>query len=206
VTTNAHKASKGWFVLTNKPFLKWQCWALPLLLSTITCGPLDVITVDETSTTTINKASIFEQLLGDIGFGAFLNINLVDNTQMRNQNVEAHQIDSVYATALSLTITEPTSGQDFSFIDSISFFVSTGGEEKVRIAWLDTIAPGTTRLELEIDDIDLSPYATADSMTITSFVDGRRPDYDTVVEAQITLDVDLNVGGLLCGAPAEPSD
>ena len=43
-------------------------------------------------------------------------------------------------------------------------------------------------------------------MTITSYVDGRRPDYDTVVEAQITLDVDLNVGGLLCGAPAEPSD
>ena len=43
-------------------------------------------------------------------------------------------------------------------------------------------------------------------MTITSDVDGRRPDHDTMIEATITLDVDLNVGGLLCGAPADPSN
>ena len=79
----------GWSVLSNNPLTKWKHWDPPLLLTTISCGPLDVISVEETS------------------------------------------------------------------------------------------------------------------MTITSDVEGRRPTYDTVIEARITLEVDLNIGGLLCGAPSE---
>ena len=84
----------GWSVLSNNPFKKWKHWALPLILTTITCGPLDVISVEETSMTTVEKASFLEQVIGDIGFGAFLNIDLVDNTELRNQGIERHH-DSV---------------------------------------------------------------------------------------------------------------
>lgn len=183
---------------------KWTTWALPLLLGTITCAPLDVISMEETSTTTIAKASIFEQLIGDLGFGSFLNIDLVDNTELRNQGVERHQIDSVYATSLTLAITSPATGQDFSFLDSLQFYVSAANLPRVRIASGNNFPAGAKELELQVDAVDLAPYASADSMTITSDVDGRKPQEETSIEAKIALAIDLNIGGLVCGPPSDP--
>ena len=203
MTQSARRLLKGWFALNNKHRQAAQYASIALLMGTITCGPIDVISIEETSTTTIEKASIFEQLLGDIGFGAFLNLKIIDNTELQNQGVEPHQIDSVYATQLTLTILEPEAGQDFSFIESLEFFVSSDGLEKVRIASLDGIPDGATVIELVLDPVDLAPYAAADSMTVTSYVDGQRPEYDTLIEAKMTLDVDINVGGLICGAPSD---
>lgn len=182
---------------------KWTTWALPLLLGTITCAPLDVISLEESSTTTVPKASIFEQLIGDLGFGGFINIDLVDNTQLQNQGVERHQIDSVYATSFTLTITQPTSGQDFSFVDSLQFFVNAENLPKMRIASGSNFPIGAKELELNLDPLDLAPYAAAESMTITSDVEGRRPMEETDIEATILLEIDLNIGGLICGPPSD---
>jgi hypothetical protein len=194
--------------LVNKPQRSniartWTSWALPLLLGTITCAPLDVISMEETSTTTVPKASIFEQLIGDIGFGAFLNIDIVDNTQLRNQGVKRHQIDSVYATSFTLTITSPASGQDFSFIDSLQFYVNAENLPQMRIASGSDFPLGAKELELSLDPVDLAPYAAAESMTITSDVEGRRPIEETDIEAKILLEIDLNIGGLVCGPPSD---
>jgi len=187
--------------------LPWRptTFALPLLLATITCGPLDVISVEETSLSTIEEASIFEQLLGDMGFGSFINVDIADNQELQNQGVERHQIDSVHATSLTLTILEPTSDQDFSFIESLNFYVSADGLDKVRIASGANFAQGARQIELDLDDIDLAPYATAASMTITSDVEGRRPEHETLIEAKIILMVDLNLGGILCGPGTDES-
>lgn len=174
-------------------------WLLALLLP-ITCGPLDVISMTETSTTTIARATLFEQLVGDLGFGGFLNLDITQNTQLQNQGVERHQIDSVRATSLILTIIEPASGQDFSFMESITFYVEAPGFERVRIAHGADFPDGATQIDLSLDAVDLAPYTAAESMTVTSSVEGRRPDHETVIEAQITLDVDLNIGGVVCGA------
>ena len=181
----------------------WTIWALPLLLGTITCAPLDVISVEETSTTIVPRASIFEQLIGDLGFGSFLNINIVDNTQLKNQGVKRHQIDSVYAAALTLVITSPPSGQDFSFIDSLQFYVTAENRPTMRIASGSNFPAGAKELELDLDSVDLAPYALAESMTITSEVQGRRPLEETRIDAKILLAIDLNIGGLVCGPPSD---
>ncbi|OGQ90355.1 MAG: hypothetical protein A2289_26415 [Deltaproteobacteria bacterium RIFOXYA12_FULL_58_15] len=173
---------------------------IALILAAITCGDIDKFTIEESSSTTIQGASLLEQLAGDLGFGGFLNMDISQNQELQNQGVEREQIDSVHIQSLTLTITDtPPEGRDFTFIDNLEFFVESQGLERKLIASGGPFAAGLTTVGLEVENVDLAPYAAAESMNITSEVTGRRPSKETTIDGKIVLEVDVNVSGALCG-------
>lgn len=162
------------------------------------CGGLDTFTIEQTAQTTVSGASILEQLAGDLGFDDLATFDVTENETLANQGVTKNQIDSVTISTLSLRVLSPMDG-DFTFLDSLEFFVSSGDMQTERIASGGPFAMGDSEVFMNIDMVELVPYATADSMMITTQVEGRRPDQETQIEARIELLVDVSVTGLLSG-------
>jgi hypothetical protein len=146
--------------------------------------------------TQIEGGTLLEQLAGDMGFDSFLAFDVTANEQFANQGVERHQIDSVRLTALRLN----ASAGDFTFLDRLEFFVEAEGQDRVRIAHGGPFPEGQADIELSLDDVDLAPYAAAETMDLKTVVQGRRPDQDTTITAGVDFLIDVNVSGALCGA------
>lgn len=164
----------------------------------ITCGGLDNFVIEERSRAVIQSGSLLEQFVGAAGFDDFATVDITQNQSLQNQGVERHQIDSVKILMLTMTIVDPP-GSDFTFIDSMEFFVEADGLPKVSIATGGPFPAGEATVELTIPDQDLADYAASESMTITTEARGRRPEQDTTIDANIMLDVDVNVEGAACG-------
>lgn len=146
--------------------------------------------------TEIEGGGLLEQLAGDMGFDRFIAFDVTANEQFANQGVERHQIDSVRLTALRLS----ASIGDFTFLDRLEFFVEAEGQERVRIAHGGPFPEGQSAIELELDDVDLAPYAAAPAMDLKTVVQGRRPDQDITIDAGVDFLIDVNVSGTICGA------
>lgn len=168
------------------------------LLALLCCGDLDRFEVAEESTATLPGATLLERLAGDVGFGGFLDMDLRESQELRNQGVEPHQIDSVRLSELSLSVAAP-SGQDFTFLESLEFYVESAGLPRRRIARGGPFAAGAGRVDLELDDVELAPYAAAESMSITTEATGRRPPQSTTINAALRLQIDVDVTGAACG-------
>lgn len=169
------------------------------LFALLNCGGLDTFELREESSARIDGGTLLEQFVGDLGFGSLLNLDVTESEELKNQGVERHQIDSVRLTSLALTITDPPSGQDFTFLESLEFYVEAPGLPRQRIARGGPFPAGATRVELAADDLELAPYAAAESMRVTTAVTGRRPRQDTTVLAELALTVDVDVSGAACG-------
>jgi hypothetical protein len=174
--------------------------ALCIAFATSACGSdaLDTFHITETSTATIAKGSLVEQLAGNIGFGdGFLHMDITSNETLKNKGVKRSQIDSVRLESLRLQITAPASGQTFDFLDKIAFYAEAEGVARKRIAVLDPVPDGVTTLNLVIDPVELAPYVAAPEMALTTEATGKRPNNDTTLKATVGLVVDVNVSGLL---------
>lgn len=171
--------------------------SLGLIASACSDG-LDTFHITEVSTAQVAKGTVLEQLVGDFGFGdAFLHMDITDNQTLKNQGIKRSQIDSVRLEKLQLQITAPASGQTFDFLDKVSFFVSSEGLPKKRIAVLDPMPDGVTSVELQLDSVELAPYVAAPEMALTTEAAGKRPANDTTIRATVGLRVDVNLSGLL---------
>lgn len=164
----------------------------------VTCGGLDELDIKRSSTATIPGGNILSQLVGSLGFSDLADMDLKDSQELKNQGVKPNEIDSVKLDSLTLDIVSPA-GQDFGFLDDVSFFIEAPGLEKKRIAHGEAFAPGLAHVGLDVDDVELKPYVTAASMSITSEVQGHQPNQETKVKATVVLTVDIDVGGLACG-------
>ena len=169
------------------------------VLFAFTCGGIDNFTITEESQATIDSGiPVVGDLLGDLGFGGFLKMDISQNEELKNQGVKREQIDSVKIESISLTITSPDDGsQDFTFLDDLEFYVDADGLDKKLIASGANFAAGLTTIGLDVEDVELAPYAAADSMDITTEARGSPPDQDTTILGTIKLNVDVNVSGAL---------
>ena len=170
-----------------------------VLLAPLCCGGLDTFDISEESTTTVEAGTLLEQLAGDLGFGGFLNMDVSQSEELKNQGVEKEDIDSVRLASLVLEITDPPADQDFGFLESLEVFVEAAGSPRARIARGGPFPAGARRVELAVDEVELEPYATAEAMSVTAEVTGRRPDRATTVKATMELRVDVDVTGVACG-------
>ena len=174
---------------------------LPLLLVLlVTCGGLTHLTVTQTASATIPGATIVDQLVGSVGFANFASFDITQSQELKNQGVKREQINSVKLESLTLTITSPMNGQDFTFLSSIAFFVEAPGLAKKEVAHGGPFPAGARSVSLTVLDVELAPYAAASSMTFTTTASGNRPKSETTLEAKVVLGVDVNVAGALCGA------
>ncbi|MAO82287.1 MAG: hypothetical protein VX405_11390 [Myxococcota bacterium] len=166
------------------------------MLGLIGCGGLDTFPIEVTSESQVEGGSLIEQWVGDLGFGGFLNLDISSHESLANQGIKPEQIDSVRLTEMRLEITSPDA-QDFTFIESLEFLAEAPELEQKLVAFGGPFTEGESIIILDRTDLELAPYATAETMSITTNVTGRRPPQDTTIKAFLRLDVDVNVTGLL---------
>ncbi len=172
-----------------------------LILCLITCGgSLTRIGVTQSANATIPGATLVEQLTGDaLGFSGLGSFDITQSAEFKNQGVKREQINSVRLRTLTLAITAPPNGQDFEFLQSLSFFVESNGLPKKEVARGGPFQSGAKEITLTVLDVELAPYAAAASMTFTTAAKGQRPKNTTSLKATVILDADVNIAGVVCG-------
>ena len=157
------------------------------------CSGIDNFSVPVDAEAKIPAATILDQLLDPLTFGALESIDFTQ--ELKNQGVTKSDVDSVHMQAFSLTIKAPA-GQNFDFMDSVSFSVETDGQPKSLVAKMDPVPKGVTALDLTVEKgLELAPYVVAPSMRMTTSVTGKRPMQETTIGAHVVFDIDVNVTG-----------
>lgn len=163
------------------------------------CGKLDVITLRESSEAEIPGATLVESIAQDgLQFGGFEGLQFSQSQELQNQGVKENQIDSVKMDSLILTVTNPENG-DMSFLTSLEFFIDADELPKVRIASFGDFQAGQNSISMLTDDQEMKDYIVADSMTITTSVEGQKPDQTTTIKGDMAIKVDIDVGGAIFG-------
>ena len=173
---------------------RWQAYT-GMFLALTACDHLANIDVHQEGTTTVPKGTILTSLVGDMGFGSFLDMNLVDAEELRNQGVQPGDIDHVYLEDLSLTVNDPVDG-DLSFLSTVKVFVESDGLPKLLIAEADSFPAGERSVSFAVTpDADLAPYVISEKMSLTTDVTGHQPDVDTKILAAFDLMVGVTAQG-----------
>jgi hypothetical protein len=164
----------------------------------IGCGAIDsllTIEISESSQVMVEQGTVLESLLGDLGFGDFVSMDLTESQALSNQGVEPGDIERVTLTVLELEAIEPEGG-DLSFLESMTFYVSAPDVEEALLASSPGFPQGEALVVFDREDIDLTPYVVSESMTIGTDVTAQRPEQDTLVEARFTVEVQATVQGV----------
>lgn len=163
--------------------------AAALLGFMATCEGLDNIEVPVTGKAVIPAATLVGQILVALELGGFQSIDI--SNELENQGVTKDDVDSVHIKSFTLT-----TGSNFDFLTSVSFFVETDGAPQVLVAKIDQVPKGATVLTLDVEEgVELKPYVVAPRMRIRGKVEGKQPDEETAVGAEVLLDVDVTVPG-----------
>lgn len=116
--------------------------------------------------------------------------------KIRNQGAGPGDVKSARLTAGTLSVTDPP-GETLRYLESFEIFVEAPGLPRRRIAHQDAaFAARLPSHPLVLDDVELAPYITAESMMLTpkiSFEGASRPRTDVAIRAALTLHVDLTL-------------
>jgi hypothetical protein len=164
-----------------------------LILLLPACGNLLTIDIEESSTTTIEQGTLLEELIGDLGFGGFAQMDVTDNQTLANQGVEPGDLESVKLISMELEAVEGDG--DLSFIDTLSFSATAPDVDTVVIGDQSDFPEGQAVVEMNLYDVDLVDHAVSESMTITTDVTAGRPTSDTKVKATFTMRIKATVQG-----------
>ncbi|MCB9663104.1 MAG: hypothetical protein H6732_03255 [Alphaproteobacteria bacterium] len=157
-------------------------------------GALLTIPVEDSAQTTIRQGTVLESVLGDLGLDGFTALDVTASQELQNQGVEPGDIVDVRLVRFDLAVVAPEDGT-FDFLGGLDVLVEAPGLPEVRIARMDQKSPGDQTLSLAVEDVDLTPYVTSRSMTITTDAQGGRPTEDTTVEATFELSVGVTTQG-----------
>lgn len=172
--------------------------AVTFVLVLATCSDIDNVEVEATGQAMIPRGTVVDQLLSDLEFAGFDNVEISESQELINEGYTEDDIDSVRIQRMTLTVTAPAGG-NLDFIDDIAFFVEAEGLPRVEIGRLDPVPAGQSAVDVVVDaSVELRPYVVAPVMTVTSEGSGMRPDQDTSIDAYLLFDVDVNVSGAAC--------
>ena len=162
------------------------------------CGAIDsllTIEISQSAQVTVEQGTVLEDLLGDIGFGDFVSMDLTQSQELTNQGVEPGDISRVTLTLLEMEALEP-SGSDLSFFEKMTFFAEAHDIVKAQIASAPEFPEGESLVVFNRDDVDLSPYVVSESMTLSTDVTASRPEQDTLIEARFVIEVQATMQGV----------
>lgn len=175
------------------PFLLPVC----ALLSLVACAPPTFL-AEVKGETTIQAApsGVFTLLEAFPAIGSFSSLDFDQNQDFQNQGVSKDQVSSAKLHSLELKILSPAD-QDFSFLDTVEFYARTGDREvlvasKRNIASLGLAAPNPV-LVMDVENVELQPFITAPSMSISVRGKGRLPPKEVRLQADVKLDVQVRV-------------
>jgi hypothetical protein len=165
-----------------------------LLVAWSCAGRLFTLRIRDDATTVVPRGTIVEQLVGDMGFGDFFEMDLMNSEELRNQGVEPGDLVSAELTAFALEAVSPE-GSDLAFLERVSLFVEAPGLPRVLLASADAFEPGETRVVFDVTGEDIVDHVTSRSLTLTTSVRGRRPAQDTTVKASFEVRVGVTGRG-----------
>lgn len=167
---------------------------LLLLASTVAvtgCNPTVNFTVPFEGEATIAGGGLVPGLLDVFGIGDLAQPDFSNTQEFENNDVRKEQVVSTRLQKLTLTIVEGDA--DFDFLDSLSFSVEAPDLAKERVASMDAVPEGVTTFDLDLDDLDIAAYVRADSLSLTSDIDGSQPSEDTRIRIELLFDVTAEV-------------
>ncbi len=114
-----------------------------------------------------------------------------------NNNTEKNLVQHINLKKMTLTITDPA-GADFSFLKSISIYISASGLSETRMAWLDSIPAGSgNTIDLNTTGEDLQEYVKKDTFSLRlNTVTDKLLTSDYHVDSHSTFFVDAKILGL----------
>mgnify|MGYP006906266911 CR=1 FL=1 len=173
-------------------------WLPPTLMlgAWVACGnaTLAHIELEGKDEVTVSGGSIIEDLLGDLGFDGFTNMNLADSEKLKNQGVEPGDIKDVRLVSFELETLSPKDG-DLSFLSTVEIWVESPGLEPVLIAEAVEFPKGTKVVSFDVMDVDLTDFVVSESMTLTTEIEANSPKDDTRIRASYLLDVGVTIQG-----------
>ena len=96
-------------------------------------------------------------------------------------------IEKILLTSSEIVLTSP-SNADFSFLESISIFLSAEGLSEIKISWKENVAgDGLTTLKLDVTNADLKEYIKKDAFTLR---------LNTVTDEVLTSDHHFDVNSI----------
>ena len=110
-------------------------------------------------------------------------INSSAQQEFDNHNTNANLVKDVSLKEIELTITSPD-GKTFSFLEDVSLFISTEGEDEVKIAYREDIPADAESIALETTDATLDPYIKAESYSLRT---------EATTKELLTKDVDVRI-------------
>ena len=105
-------------------------------------------------------------------------------------------IEEITLTSLGLKITTPNNA-DFSFLKSISIYISADGLSESKIAWRNNVPSDAKELKLDLTGIDLKEYIKKDSYSLRlNTVTDEAMSQDHEIDVKSTFFVDAKILGL----------
>ena len=156
------------------------------------------IEIAESSTVGIPSAGPLgevTELVDDVGFGGFSEMNIVESEELSNQGVSPGDIEEAILSIFTLTVEAPEAG-DLSFIEQMDIYVEAPDLTTEIVATQDDFPEGQTVVEFQLTGVDLTAHIISESLTITTDVVGSLPSEDTTVRADITLVVGVTAQGV----------
>jgi hypothetical protein len=163
------------------------------LLSLVACSPPGFVAEVKGETTLPassqgggNPLDAFPALSG------FSNLDFNQNQDFQNQGITKDQVGSARLSSLQLKVSAPPD-QDLSFLDTVEFYARAGDREvlmasKQNISALGLKAPYPV-LTLEVKNVELQPFVSAPSMSISVRGTGRMPSQEVRLMADVKLQV-----------------
>ena len=170
-------------------------WPLVLLVTGCDNGALFSIDIAESATAEIPGSGPLGEvtnLVGDLGFGGFTEMNIVESEELANQGVSPGDIEQAALTSFSLTVEAPADA-DLSFIETMDVFVESPELPKELVASQTVFEANSVTFDLV--DLDLTAYIVSESLTITTDVSGTPPEEDTTIRADVVLTVGVTAQG-----------
>jgi len=164
-----------------------------ILLLLTGCASLLTVKIDGSATTLVEKGTLVEVLVGDLGFEELVRMDLTDEGELANQGVEPGDLVSVELIEFEL---EALSGSpDLAFIDRLGVTIEAPELPEVEIASQDEFPAGEALVEMELTGAELVDYAVSQALTLRTEVEAERPDQDTEVEARYVFRVQATLRG-----------
>ena len=103
------------------------------------------------------------------------------SSTFENNNTKADLVKDVTLTSLKLSITDPTD-KTFSFLKSVTLYISTDANDEIEIAYLDNINSTSNTIDLIPNPAKLDKYIKASSYRIRT---------KSVIKESLTQDISI---------------
>ncbi|AZQ60157.1 hypothetical protein EJ994_15610 [Maribacter sp. MJ134] len=166
--------------------LRHTLFTLFIVITFYSCDKLDELTKFDIEYS--QRATIPSSTGVDLPFDVFTpETETNSESEFEINDTRKDLIEEIKLTQLELVIISPD-GADFSFLESISVFISADGLDEIQIASLAEVSDNTgTRLNLDTSDIDLKDYIKSDKFSLR---------LNTVTDELLSTDHELEVNSM----------